>query len=161
MNKTFSLQEKFASWVMDLIVQAGVSRASALTVKLVILIVLLGVLVVLIDWISRKAILAVVKQYANNKQSKFLDILVEKKIFKHLGHLIPAIFTKITLPLVLTEFPNVRPYAHILIELTMVIVVLIFLQSTLKALKIILLEIDSLKDKPVASFVQLFGILLS
>ena len=161
MNKTFSLQEKFASWVMDLVVKAGVSRSSALTVKLVILIALLGVLVVIIDWISRKAILAVVKQYANNKQSKFLDILVEKKIFKHLGHLIPAVFTKITLPLVLTEFPNVRPYAHILIELTMVVVVLVFLQSTLKAMKIILLEIDSLKDKPVASFVQLLGIVLN
>ena len=161
MNKTFSLQEKFASWVMDLVVKAGVSRSSALTVKLVILIALLGVLVVIIDWISRKAILAVVKQYANNKQSKFLDILVEKKIFKHLGHLIPAVFTKITLPLVLTEFPNVRPYAHILIELTMVVVVLVFLQSTLKAMKIILLEIESLKDKPVASFVQLLGIVLN
>ena len=161
MNKTFSLQEKFASWVMDLVLKAGVSRASALAVKLVILIALLGILVILIDWISRKAILAVVKQYANNKKSKFLDILVEKKIFKHLGHLIPAIFTKITLPLVLTEFPLVRPYANILIELTMVVVVLVFLQSTLKALKIILLEIDSLKDKPVASFVQLFGMILN
>jgi miniconductance mechanosensitive channel len=90
-----------------------------------------------------------------------LDILVEKKIFKHLGHLIPAFFAKITLPLVLHEFPNVRPFAHIIIELTMVIVVLIFLQSTLKAIKIILLEIESLKDKPVASFVQLLGIVLN
>ena len=79
MNKTFSLQEKFASWVMDLIVKAGVSRASALTVKLVILIVLLGVLVVLIDWISRKAILAVVKQYANNKNSKFLIFWLKRR----------------------------------------------------------------------------------
>jgi hypothetical protein len=43
----------------------------------------------------------------------------------------------------------------------MVIVVLIFLQSTLKAIKIILLEIESLKDKPVASFVQLLGIVLN
>jgi len=139
MHKTFSLQEKFASWVMDLVVKAGVSKESALTVKLIILIALLGVFVVLIDWISRKSILALVKQYANNKHSKFLDILVEKKIFKHLGHLFPAFFAKITLPLVLHEFPNVRPYAHILIELTMVIVVLVFLQSTLKALKVILL----------------------
>ncbi len=40
-NKTFSLQEKFASWVMDLIVKAGVSKEAALSVKLVILVIFL------------------------------------------------------------------------------------------------------------------------
>lgn len=161
MNKTFSLQEKFANWVMDLVVKAGVSRDSALTVKLIILLSCLLLLVVLIDWISRKSILAIVRKYASSRHSKFLDILVEKKIFKHLGHLIPSIFAKITIPLVLHEFPNVKPIAHGLIEITMVIVVLMFLQSALKVLKVILMEIDSLKDKPVASFVQLFGIILN
>jgi miniconductance mechanosensitive channel len=116
---------------------------------------------VLIDWISRKLILAMVKQYASKRNNKFMDILVEKKIFKYLGHIIPAIFAKYTMPLVLFEFQKFLPFAQGIFEIIMVVVIVLFLQSVLKVLKVILLEIDSLKDKPIASFTQLIGMIIN
>jgi miniconductance mechanosensitive channel len=161
MKHTFSLQERFASWVMELVIKAGVSNESALVVKLLILLSTLILLIVLIDWISRKLILAMVKQYASKRNNKFMDILVEKKIFKYLGHIIPAIFAKYTMPLVLFEFQKFLPFAQGIFEIMMVVVIVLFLQSVLKVLKVILLEIDSLKDKPIASFTQLIGMIIN
>jgi miniconductance mechanosensitive channel len=161
MKHTFSLQERFASWVMELVIKAGVSNESALVVKLLILLSTLILLIVLIDWISRKLILAMVKQYASKRNNKFMDILVEKKIFKYLGHIIPAIFAKYTMPLVLFEFQKFLPFAQGIFEIIMVVVIVLFLQSVLKVLKVILLEIDSLKDKPIASFTQLIGMIIN
>jgi len=161
LKHTFSLQEKFADWVMDLVVKAGVSKESALVVKLLILLSTLILLVILLDWISRKTILALVRHYASKRNNKFMDILVEKKIFKHLGHVVPAIFAKYTMPIVLFEFKNFLPFAQGVFEITMVVVIVMFLQAVLKVLKVILMEIESLKDKPVASFTQLFSILVN
>jgi miniconductance mechanosensitive channel len=161
MKHTFSLQERFASWVMELVIKAGVSNESALVVKLLILLSTLILLIVLIDWISRKLILAMVKQYASKRNNKFMDILVEKKIFKYLGHIIPAIFAKYTMPLVLFEFQKFLPFAQGIFEIMMVVVIVLFLQSVLKVLKVLLLEIDSLKDKPIASFTQLIGMIIN
>lgn len=161
LKHTFSLQENFASWVMDIVVKAGVSKESALVVKLLILLTTLILLVILLDWISRKTILALVKHYASKRNNKFMDILVEKKIFKHLGHVVPAIFAKYTMPIVLFEFKNFLPFAQGVFEITMVVVIVMFLQAVLKVLKVILMEIESLKDKPVASFTQLFSILVN
>ena len=161
LKQTFSLQEKFANWVMELVVKAGVSKESALIVKLLILLSTLILLVTLIDWISRKTILALVKRYASKRNNKFMDILVEKKIFKHLGHIIPAIFAKYAMPVVLFEFKKFLPFAQGVFEIIMVVVIVMFLQAVLKVLKVILMEIESLKDKPVASFTQLFGIVIN
>ncbi len=161
MKHTFSLQERFASWVMELVIKAGVSKESALVVKLLILLSTLILLVVLIDWASRKLILAMVKQYASKRNNKFMDILVEKKIFKHLGHVIPAVFAKYTMPLVLFEFKKFLPFAQGVFEVIMVVVIVMFIQSVIKVLKVILLEIESLKDKPIASFTQLVGMLIN
>jgi miniconductance mechanosensitive channel len=65
------------------------------------------------------------------------------------------------MPLVLFEFQKFLPFAQGIFEIIMVVVIVLFLQSVLKVLKVILLEIDSLKDKPIASFTQLIGMIIN
>ncbi len=161
MDETISFQGKFAHWVYEQVIRMGVSEESALLVKLGLLISTLILIAVIIDWISRKAILILVKKYAKRANHPFLDILVEKKTFKFLGHIIPLVFINFLLGTVLYDFKEYILPMERFMGILMIIAVHQFLKSVLQVLKVVLLEVEALKDKPIASFIQVGGIIIS
>jgi miniconductance mechanosensitive channel len=161
MDKTISLQGEFANWVYEQVIRMGVSKESALLVKLGLLISTLILVATLIDWISRKTILMMVKKYAQRANHPFLDILVEKKTFKILGHIIPLVFINVFLETVLYDFNKYILPMERFMGILMIIAVHQFLKSVLQVLKVVLQEAEALKDKPIASFIQVGGILIS
>ena len=149
MDETISFQGKFAHWVYEQVIRMGVSEESALLVKLGLLISTLILIAIIIDWISRKTILILVKKYAKRANHPFLDILVEKKTFKFLGHIIPLIFINFLLGTVLYDFKEYILPMKRFMGILMIIAVHQFLKSVLQVLKVVLQEAEALKDKPL------------
>lgn len=159
--QNFTFEARFANWAYQQVLNAGVSKESAMFVKMSILIGTLLIVVLLMDWIARKIILSLIKRYSQKINHPFLNELVDKKTFKFLGHIIPFWFAQSSLKVVLYGFESVIHPLEIILALSIIFVIHQFVQSVLKVLKVIMLEMDSLKDKPIASFVQLGGMIVS
>lgn len=161
MKNTIGIEEKIANWVYDWVISWGVSTNSANLVKLLFMLGCLIFMVVLIDWISRKILVSLARQYASRSESPLLKSMAEQKTFKFLGHIVPLIFARISLPVVLQGHLTAEKWGGIALGLLTVLAIHAFVQSWLKVLKSMLMNLDSMKDKPIASFVQLAGIIVT
>src|SRR6056300_1779355 len=161
MISTFTIEEQFATWVYNTVSSWGLDEKSAYWVKAAVLSVVLIIVVGVLDWLSRNVLLSAVKKYSKKVDQPILNQLVEKKTFKFLAHLIPLIFAYVSLPVVLKGFESFVDPLEKFIALVMLLAVHFFLQSVLKVVKVVLLDVEALKDKPVASFVQVGSIIIS
>jgi miniconductance mechanosensitive channel len=118
-------------------------------------------MVVLLDWISRKVLVSLVRQYASRTESPLMKLMAEQKTFKFLGHLVPLVFARLSLPVVLQGHSIAEKWGGIVLGLLTVLAIHAFVKSWLQVLKAILMNLDSMKDKPIASFAQLAGIIVT
>ena len=161
MNKTIGMEERIANWVYNWVLSWGVGVESANLVKLLFMLGCLVLMVVLLDWISRKVLVSLVRQYASRSESPLMKLMAEQKTFKFLGHLVPLVFARLSLPVVLQGHSIAEKWGGIVLGLLTVLAIHAFVQSWLKVLKAILMNLDSMKDKPIASFAQLAGIIVT
>ncbi len=161
MSTTFTFEERFATWVYNTVLTWGIDEKSAYWVKAAVLSIALVFVVGILDWLSRNVLLSAVKKYSKKVNQPILNQLVEKKTFKFLAHLIPLTFAFVSLPIVLKGFESFVNPVETFIALIMLLAVNFFLQSVLKVVKVVLMNVEALKDKPVASFVQVGSIVVT
>lgn len=155
------MEERIANWVYNWVLSWGVGVESANLVKLLFMLVCLVLMVVLLDWISRKVLVSLVRQYASRTESPLMKLMAEQKTFKFLGHLVPLVFARLSLPVVLQGHSIAEKWGGIVLGLLTVLAIHAFVKSWLQVLKAILMNLDSMKDKPIASFAQLAGIIVT
>lgn len=102
----------------------------------------------------------VVHRLASKSKTQFDDFLVKNKTFLHLSNLLTVNFISFLIPYILVDFPSFEVYAEKLVGLLTVVFVITLLRSILLTFKDFLKTIESLKDKPVESYIQVFMIIV-
>jgi miniconductance mechanosensitive channel len=161
MELSFNIKlEKFiGDWVYNLIIKLGVSSETAINIKFIAMFSCLVVLFFLIDFIGRKVIVGYIGRIAKKTETKVDDILVEKKVFDRLSHIPAVMLVYVSAPVVFVDFSFAIPFVQTLASVAIVVVLMMIVNSFLNAIKSIFLEISSLKDKPINSYVQLAKII--
>ena len=139
----------------------GITEEKALWVKLGVLMGVLIILVWVIAFVSRRIVQSSIRAYSERVNQPLLNVLVENQTFKYLTRLIPLIFAMISMPIVLHGFDKIVDPAQTIIGLLMILTVNQFIQSVLKFVKVVLLNSDALKDKPIAAYVQVGSIVVN
>lgn len=161
MRNSLNLEQKLAEWIYQWLLQLGISEEKALWVKLGVLMGVLILLFWIIAFVSRRLVQSSIRAYSVRVNQPLLDVLVEHQTFKYLTRLLPLIFAMISMPVVLHGFDNIIDPAQTTIGLLMIFTVNQFLQSVLKFVKVVLLNSDALKDKPIAAYVQVGSIVVN
>src|SRR5690606_15902354 len=87
-------------------------------------------------------------------------LLIEKKVFDNVAHIVPAIFVRILAPIIFRDFESALPFIVKLTNAYLIVVGMTVLFALLKAGELILSRHPAFKDKPLASYFQLIRILL-
>lgn len=114
----------------------------------------------LVDYIARRVILRVVTRYVKKSKNQYDDILLEKRVFKSLSHLLPAMVIYIALPYIFDESVGLIQLLQKLVVTYMLINVISVTQKFLKALEFIGLNSKRFEGKPVSSYVQVILIVV-
>lgn len=115
----------------------------------------------LIWWISRNVMLRIVHYLADKSKTPWDDFLVNNKFFKALAHLVPLLFMDYFLSIVLFAYPEALAFCFRLVDFLIVFAVLISVLRLLNSIRDVLKNKESLKDKPIQSYIQVSKILLS
>lgn len=161
MRNSLNLEQKLAEWIYQWLLEMGITEEKALWVKLGVLMGVLILLVWVIAFVSRRLVQSSIRAYSERVNQPLLNVLVENQTFKYLTRLIPLIFAMISMPIVLHGFDNIVDPAQTIIGLLMILTVNQFIQSVLKFVKVVLLNSDALKDKPIAAYVQVGSIVVN
>lgn len=124
-----------------------------------------GIIIILIvawvaDFVTRKIILQVLKKMAKRTKSTWDDILLEKKVFNRLAHIVPAIIIYYTIPFVLADFEILLSVILIGIKIYLVLMVLLSIDGVINSFYQIYNTLEVSKTRPIKGYVQVIKIII-
>ena len=132
--------------------------AKLINLFLIGLIIILVVLV--LNYISKTFIRNFIERISINSKNNFDNFLVANNIQVHLSRLVPFVFLYWILPFWLEDYQTGLIYSNLILEVYFIFLIVWVIRSFLNAAKEFFKTIDSFKDKPVDSFVQVAMILV-
>jgi miniconductance mechanosensitive channel len=122
----------------------------------IIMIIFIGVLCIAANFITKKIVLRIITHIITNNKYEWDNILLERKVFRRLSHIVPAI--------IIYYFSSTFPdYQHLIEKgaITYIIVVgLMVINSFLKAFNDIYLTFEISKTKPIKGYIQVVQIIV-
>ena len=113
-----------------------------------------------LNFVSKKIISRFFNTISKNTKTNFDDYLVENRTPIYLSKLIPVFFIYWIIPFWFFDFEILTDYAFLALEIYIVLLAVWTVRSLLRAFKSFLKTVDSLKDKPIESFVQVILIFI-
>ena len=144
----------------ELFISYNVLPFYAEILNFIILTVIIFLGLFIINSISKKLISKLFKSLSVNTKTNFDDFLIINKTPIYISKLVPAALLFLIIPFWLYSYEFLVGYALQILEIYLVLLIVWIIRSVLRALKVYLKTVDSFKDKPIESFIQVVLILI-
>tara|TARA_B100000508_G_scaffold136157_1_gene128837 strand:+ start:92552 stop:93838 length:1287 start_codon:yes stop_codon:yes gene_type:complete len=125
---------------------------------------LLGAMIVasiLIWWLTRQVLVGIIHTFASRTKTKLDDVLVEKKFFNALAHVLPLLFMDYFFSIVFFAFPDAFDFTTRINDFLIIFAVLVSIRRFLNALKVILEEKPFFEGKPIGAYNQTLKLIVT
>jgi miniconductance mechanosensitive channel len=112
-------------------------------------------------WLTKEVLVSFVNSFAKRTKTEFDDILVQKKFFNILAHLLPLLLLDYFFSIVFFTFPNTLEFADRINEVLIALVVLIAIRRFFNTVGEFMRRKPSLEGKPIRSYVQTVNIVVT
>ncbi|MDG1967288.1 MAG: mechanosensitive ion channel [Flavobacteriaceae bacterium] len=126
--------------------------AEILNIFLVSILILFSVIV--INFISKKIIINFLEKLSKRSKTDFDNFLIANNIQIYLARLVPVFYIYWIIPFWLENFQTVLVYALLVLKIYFIFLLVSIIRNFLNATKDFFRTFDSLKGKPIESFVQ-------
>ena len=150
--------KQISHWLYDFLIKKEFSETMATYLNVIVLCILLVAVLLVIDMLSRKILRKVSSGIATASKTKLDDLLIENRVPRRVGHLIPFMIAYLTVPHIFQDFPQTQKAAIIFLKLLGIVLVLRIARAFLNSLKSYFKTKPRLKDKPIDSYIQVFMI---
>ena len=151
---------RFYRLFYDFLISLKLSSFYSEILNLLFLTLIIFLIVSILNFFSKKIISRFFKSLSQNTKTNFDDYLVENKTPIYISKLVPVLFIYWVIPFWFFDFQVITGYAFLALEIYVVLLVVWIVRSFLRAFKSFLKTVDSLKDKPIESFIQVILILI-
>lgn len=146
--------ENIQCYFYDYFVSIGVSEIGSKYFNMLCLFLVLLVIIYVTDFITRKILVNAFISFSKKSRSNFDDFLVNHKAPRNLAHIVPLIITIKIFPIVFYDFPQFESYIITILKVYGIILSVWIIRSVLKTFESYFKTLDSLKDKPIDSYIQ-------
>ena len=144
----------------ELLIEFEIPDFYAKLINLFFVGLIIFLVVVILNYISKTFIRNFIERISINSKNNFDNFLVANNIQVHLSRLVPFVFLYWILPFWLEDYQTGLIYSNLILEVYFIFLIVWIIRSFLNAAKEFFKTIDSFKDKPVDSFVQVAMILV-
>lgn len=123
--------------------------------------VLLILLSMILWWLARQILLRGLHLVADRSVVTWDDHLIHNRVFRALAYLLPLMLMEYFLSIVFYEYPSWRLFSGKVLDVLIIIAVLVSLNRTLNALRDIINEKETYRDKPIQSYFQISKIIIT
>lgn len=145
---------KIFSWLINL----GLNNNWAYGFKLLIEIVAIAIVCITVNYIAKKIILSLITKIVKHSKNTWDDILLGKKVFHRFSHIIPAVIIYYSSNYVFSGHKDVVHLIKSGVFIYLIVVVMLIINSFLKALNEIYLQLPSSKERSIKGFLQVVNI---
>ena len=151
------------NWITELdklLTNMGLSLSMAVLLRTILVAIVIVGMAILADLITRRLILWGIGKIARRTHSKLDDILVRRKVFHKLAHLVPALIIYLAVGFIFISYANFGDWVERAILVYIVIIVILALDSFINALHEIYLTLPVSEGRPIKGYVQVVKILV-
>ncbi|MGB0183292.1 MAG: mechanosensitive ion channel family protein, partial [Schleiferiaceae bacterium] len=146
-------------WASQWLANQNVDERYIEWVALGIDVVLLALLSLLADFISRRILVSIIHAAVKRTKATWDDYFFEQKVFKGLAHLVPAAIVFNSLAYILSDVPRMIPYFEKAIVVYILILVVTVVNRTLRALENWLSQNEKYTNTPIRTISQVVRLL--
>ncbi|WP_035483085.1 mechanosensitive ion channel family protein [Gaetbulibacter saemankumensis] len=150
--------DNYKHLIYNYLIEWGASQKLAEYVNVLALMIIFSIVIFILDFIIRKVLIVVFTKFASSTKTNFDDLLIANKVPRNIAHIIPLLITLEVFPLVFFDFPEFESAAETCLKIFAIILTLWVVRSILNAIKDYLKTLSQFKDKPIASYIQVFMI---
>ena len=137
----------------------GMSEGLLIASRTITVAIIIIVLAILADIVSKKILLKIITRIIKKSKSDRDDILVKRKVFNRLSHVVPALIIWLTAEFMFADYPVLANITMIATQIYIIIIVLLVIDSFINALHEIYRTLPISKDRPIKGYVQVVKIL--
>lgn len=145
-----------SEFITDLLIKYSVGADTAKLLTKWIMVVIVILLSMFAKFITRKVVLQVLTHYITNNRFKWDNIMLERKVFNRLAHVVPALIIYYFAP----AFPTFQLWIEKGAMIYLTIVGLTVISSLLNATDDIYRTYDISKEKPIKGYIQVVKIFI-
>ena len=138
----------------DFLINSNISEFYSQILNLLFFSLIVFLSIMIINFFSKKVILKLFKGLSRNTKTNFDDFLVQNNTPIYVSKLVPVFFIYWVIPFWFYDFESVIDYVFLGLEIYIVLILVWIIRSFLRSVKLFLKTVDSLKDKPIESFIQ-------
>ena len=154
-------RESLARYFYNLLrTEDHISDQTAMYLNLIINFVIVIIVSYIIFKLLRYFSLQIVHKLASKTKTNFDDFLVQNKAFIYISNLVTLSFISTLIPKILIDFPEYEIYLEKTLNFVIAVVIIWLIRSILMTIKDFLKTINSFKDKPIESYIQVFMIVV-
>ena len=146
-------------WASQWLANQNVNERYIEWVALGIDVVLLALLSLLADFISRRILMSIIHAAVKRTKATWDDYFFEQKVFKGLAHLVPAAIVFNSLAYILSDVPRMIPYFEKAVVVYILLLVVTVVNRTLRALENWLSQNEKYTNTPIRTISQVVRLL--
>ncbi|MEP2935427.1 MAG: mechanosensitive ion channel domain-containing protein [Gilvibacter sp.] len=139
-------------------IDQGMTAPWATYLNIIIVLLLLGSVLFLFDWLIKKGIVQMFRFFADKTVTSFDDFLVASNFPKFVAHFLPLLVTRFVVIELFTDLPEVLRHILTIIDVYAILLGALVCRSIFRTTKNFLLTKDPFKDKPLDSYIQVLMI---
>jgi len=143
-----------------LLLSTGMPESLGATTRTVIVAVIIFSLAILADLITRRIIVSGIKRIVRKSKTQIDDILIQRRVFHKLAHIIPGLLIYSTAGFIFSDYPVLGDFVTRLALIYIIIVLLLSIDSFINALHQIYLTTPISKGRPIKGYVQVVKIII-
>jgi miniconductance mechanosensitive channel len=144
----------------QLLLKTGMPEGLEATTRTVIVAAIIFALAILADLITRKIIISGIKRLVRKTKTQLDDILMQRRVFHKVAHIIPGFLIYSTAGFVFTDYPALGDLVSRMALIYIIIVVLLSIDSFINALHQIYLTMPVSEGRPIKGYVQVVKIIV-
>lgn len=146
--------------VDQLLLNRGIDPGWVMQLRLLLFFVALVLVAGIIHWLTKTLVIRSLHAIVKRTPAQWDDLLVDKKVFSNLSHVIPAIFVRMMAPDIFREASFLLPLIIKVTDTYLIIVGMMIITSFLKIIEMSLASRPEFKEKPLTSYFQLIRIIV-
>ena len=151
---------KYKHFFFDQFIASGLSESTAELLNMLILLAVLIVILWITDFITRKILINAFIIFASKTINNFDDLLIKHRAPRNVAHIVPLIITVKFFPIVFYDYPKFEVPIEKLLKVYTIFLLIWIARSILNTFRSYFQQLPRLKDKPIASYIQVVMIIL-
>ncbi len=145
----------------NILINLGAPRESIVLITRIVLVILTLVSAVIIDVVTKKVMLRILKSSVSKTTNAWDDILLEQNVFDRFAHLLPVVLIFLMAPIAFEGLDSLITVTTNIVYIYIIFIAIMFFNSLLNATDDIYKTFERSRDIPIKSFIQVIKLVLA